>query len=106
LVFGALAAVWIVIYTGFTKQNVETFFGSMMLGKLTFPWRTLFASLFALIFLTIFIQSLMPYYHILGTSKVGEDVLYQSIKSIRTGFLIGTLTTLFMLPLAITLGLM
>ena len=43
---------------------------------------------------------------ILGTDKVGEDVLYQTLKSIRTGLVIGTLTTLIMLPLAITLGIL
>ena len=30
-------------------------------------------------------------YHVLGTDKVGGDVLYQSLKSIRTGVLIGTI---------------
>ena len=45
-------------------------------------------------------------YHILGTDKVGEDVFYQSLKSIRTGLVIGTLTTLVMLPAAILLGIM
>ena len=43
-------------------------------------------------------------YHVLGTDKVGGDVLYQSLKSIRTGVLIGILTTLIMLPVAILLG--
>jgi len=43
-------------------------------------------------------------YHVLGTDKVGQDVLYQAMKSIRTGLLIGTLTTLVMLPLALSLG--
>ncbi|MDH3636958.1 MAG: ABC transporter permease [Gammaproteobacteria bacterium] len=45
-------------------------------------------------------------YHILGTDKVGEDVFYQSLKSVRTGLVIGTLTTLVMLPFAILLGIM
>ena len=45
-------------------------------------------------------------YHLFGTDKVGQDVLYQAVKSIRTGILIGSLTTLVMLPLAITLGAM
>ena len=45
-------------------------------------------------------------YHLLGTDKVGEDVFYQSLKSIRTGLVIGTLTTLVMLPFAILLGIM
>lgn len=44
------------------------------------------------------------HYHVLGTDKVGQDVLYLSLKSIRTGLLIGTLTTLIMLPLALFLG--
>lgn len=45
-----------------------------------------------------------PGTHLLGTDKVGQDVLYLSLKSIRTGLLIGTLTTLVMLPFAIGLG--
>jgi len=43
-------------------------------------------------------------YHVLGTDKVGQDVLYQALKSIRTGLIIGTLTTLVTLPLALFLG--
>ena len=45
-----------------------------------------------------------PGSHLLGTDKVGQDVLYLSLKGIRTGLLIGTLTTLIMLPFAISLG--
>lgn len=45
-----------------------------------------------------------PGTHLLGTDKVGQDVLYLSLKSIRTGLLIGTLTTLVLLPFAIALG--
>jgi peptide/nickel transport system permease protein len=44
-------------------------------------------------------------YHVFGTDKVGQDVLYLSLKAIRTGLLIGTLTTLVTLPLAVLLGL-
>ncbi len=49
--------------------------------------------------------NLAQYYHIFGTDKIGRDVFYEAIKSIRTGLLIGILTTIFMLPLAILLGL-
>ncbi len=48
--------------------------------------------------------ALAPVYHVFGTDKVGQDVLYLSLKSIRTGLLIGSLTTLVMLPLALGLG--
>jgi len=43
---------------------------------------------------------------VLGTDKVGEDVFYQAIKSIRTGLVIGSLTTMIMLPMAIVFGIM
>lgn len=49
---------------------------------------------------------LMFEYHILGTDKVGRDVFYLSIKSIRTGLIIGSLTTLIMLPFALLFGMM
>ena len=43
-------------------------------------------------------------YHVLGTDRAGNDTLYNSIKGVRTGVLIGTLSTLIMMPIAITLG--
>jgi peptide/nickel transport system permease protein len=58
-----------------------------------------------MISITILIQ-LASVYHVLGTDKVGEDVLYQAIKSIRTGLVIGSLTTLIMLPFAILFGIL
>ncbi len=42
--------------------------------------------------------------HLLGTGKIGQDVFYATVKSIRTGLMIGILTTLFMMPLALLLG--
>jgi peptide/nickel transport system permease protein len=49
---------------------------------------------------------LSGYYHVFGTDKVGEDVFYQAVKSIRTGLVLGTLTTLIMLPMAIVFGIL
>ena len=43
-------------------------------------------------------------YHILGTDKTGQDVLYIALKSVRTGLIIGTLTTLIVTPFAILCG--
>jgi peptide/nickel transport system permease protein len=48
--------------------------------------------------------NLAAVYHVFGTDKVGQDVLYLSLKSIRTGLIIGTVTTLVTLPLALLLG--
>ena len=44
-------------------------------------------------------------FHLFGTDKVGQDVFYQTIKSIRTGLVIGLITTLVTLPFALILGL-
>lgn len=43
-------------------------------------------------------------YHVLGTDKTGQDVLFVSLKSIRTGLMIGTLTTFIVTPFAILFG--
>ena len=69
-------------------------------------WRMPIMPLLTLFFLLI-ISSLVlsQHYHILGTDQVGHDVFYQCIKSIRTGLLIGSLTTCFILPCALILGL-
>lgn len=45
-------------------------------------------------------------YHVLGTDKVGNDVFYLALKSVRTSLVIGTVTTLVLLPLGIALGIM
>jgi len=71
-----------------------------------FPAKSMGITLLLLIVLITSMYYLTPEYHIMGTDKVGQDVLYKAIKSIRTGLLIGTLTTLITLPLSIMLGLM
>lgn len=68
------------------------------------PWRVILLTLLVMCLLTGFAIVLAPYYHILGTDKVGEDVFFESLKSIHTGLVIGTLSTLIMLPFAILLG--
>ncbi len=70
------------------------------------PWRTGLITLALMLVLSFVAAELAAKYHILGTDKVGEDVFYQSLKSIRTGLVIGTLTTLVMLPAAVILGIM
>ncbi|CAG1021638.1 Putative peptide transport permease protein [Patescibacteria group bacterium] len=63
-------------------------------------------TMFVLITLSSTLIYLSGFYHVLGTDKVGEDVFYQAVKSIRTGLVIGTLTTLIMLPMAIVFGIL
>ncbi|MBI3756974.1 MAG: ABC transporter permease [Deltaproteobacteria bacterium] len=61
---------------------------------------------FLLVVAVVFAETaaLGPYYHILGTDKTGQDVLYIGLKSVRTGLIIGTLTTLIVTPFAILCG--
>ena len=80
-------------------------------AKQVFSGRSRFAIRgFLIIWLLIFLLAhtaiyLSRYYHVLGTDAVGQDVLFLSLKAIRSSLLIGTLPTLVLLPIAIWLGL-
>jgi len=68
------------------------------------PWHAAVGALGALLLVAGPVAALATGYHVLGTDKVGQDVLYQALKSIRTSLVIGTLTTLMLLPVGIALG--
>ncbi len=70
------------------------------------PWRTILLTAGAVFVLVGLVTNLATHYHVLGTDQVGQDVLWRSVKSIRTGLIVGTLTTLVMLPFAVALGIM
>jgi peptide/nickel transport system permease protein len=90
--FNALAIreTWVAIWSGHTN----------------IPWREMLVTngLLFLVFVPMIVLSAK--YHVLGTDKVGQDVFYLTLKSIRTGLVIGTLTTLIMLPFALLLGIL
>ncbi|MEK7768493.1 MAG: ABC transporter permease, partial [Pseudomonadota bacterium] len=75
-------------------------------GATEIPWNAVLVMLVLILSLLGAALALSIHYHIFGTDKVGQDVFYQSLKSIRTGLVIGTLTTLMMLPFALLLGIM
>ena len=52
------------------------------------------------------VVALMGHYHVFGTDRTGNDVLVHTLKSIRTAFVIGMLSTLATLPVAIVLGIL
>ncbi len=45
-----------------------------------------------------------PRTHLLGTDRIGKDVLLLCLKSIRTGIIVGLVTTLVAIPFALLLG--
>ena len=69
------------------------------------PWHAAGAALAVLLLLAGPMAALSTGYHVLGTDKVGQDVLYLALKSVRTSLVIGTLTTIVLLPVGIGLGL-
>ena len=70
------------------------------------PWSAAYAAIGCLLAVAGPVAALAVDYHVLGTDKVGQDVLYQALKSIRTSLVIGTLTTLVLLPVGIAAGIM
>lgn len=96
-----LILLWISVQT---KHTWEMVVQNVWRGNMGFPWKTVFMMGWGILLLIILIAQLMPYYHILGTNQIGEDVLFQTLKSIRTGLIIGTLTTVITLPFAILFG--
>ena len=73
-------------------------------GETAVPWRTVLVTVGILAAFCFCTAALSANYHVFGTDKVGQDVLYLALKSIRTGLVIGTLTTLVTLPLGVLLG--
>lgn len=71
------------------------------LGKAA--WAMLATSVLLVAILT-FCAAVAGHLHVLGTDKVGQDVLFEALKSIRTDLLFGLLATLLTLPLGVGLG--
>jgi peptide/nickel transport system permease protein len=79
---------------------------AILTGRSELRWRAGLLALAGLGAVAGVLLALAPGYHVFGTDKVGQDVLYLSLKSVRTALLIGTLTTLVLLPVALALGVM
>ncbi|MDH4040895.1 MAG: ABC transporter permease [Gammaproteobacteria bacterium] len=78
----------------------------VLLRGSAYPWYASWLVQAVVICFMVWLVSVSHYYHVLGTDQGGTDVAYQSLKGIRTGVLLGTLSTLVMLPIAVTLGVM
>ncbi|NYT59165.1 ABC transporter permease [Alcaligenaceae bacterium] len=68
------------------------------------PWRPMWLTLSIILLLVCVALSVGADYHVLGTDRTGNDVLWQCLKSVRTALVIGTLTTIAMLPPALIFG--
>jgi peptide/nickel transport system permease protein len=89
---------------GLVLGLVFAYGGKRWLAQRGWPARAMLTAILLISVLIGMTVDLAAQYHVLGTDKVGQDVLYLSLKSIRTGLIIGTVTTLVTLPLALLLG--
>jgi len=105
LVVMVLAAVVVVI--GVTRHSGQPWRAAaqdVWRGETATPWRAALATVLGMCIVGGPIVALTGHYHVFGTDVTGNDVLYQTLKSIRTAFVIGSLATLATLPLAVVLG--
>lgn len=97
----ALLVAWLARSAG---QGWRAQLADVWQGRTAIPWRVAMITLAALGLFAGVITALAMRYHVFGTDVTGNDVLYQTLKSIRTAFVIGALATLATLPLAVVLG--
>jgi peptide/nickel transport system permease protein len=103
IVLTTLVAAWLAQRRG---RGFGEVLSVILRGESGVPWRAMLVTAGLLLLIAGPIVVLSGHYHVLGTDKVGQDVLYETLKSVRTGLVIGTLTTLIMLPFALLLGIM
>ena len=76
----------------------------LLQGQTDLPLRAMVGTVAAMCIVFGPLLALAQHYHVFGTDRTGNDVFYQALKSIRTAFVIGTLSTIATLPLAVGLG--
>src|SRR5271169_2830673 len=103
IVLTMIAAAWL---AGLYKSDFSRMLSSIIHGETGVPWRAMLLTAAVILAVAVPLALLSARYHVMGTDKVGQDVFYEALKSIRTGLVIGTLTTLVMLPFALLLGIM
>jgi peptide/nickel transport system permease protein len=102
----ALSFLLVLLIASRGGESMEAASRSIWRGETRIPWRAMLLAAAGLLALAFVAAALSRGYHVLGTDKVGQDVLYMVLKSIRTGLVIGTLTTLVTLPFGVLLGIM
>lgn len=104
LAFAVLMVVAVASMRGRRSGGWRGALGEMARGETEVPWRAILATATAIAVVIGWLVAIWPYYHPFGTDRTGNDVLYQALKSIRTAVVIGSLSTIATLPLAIALG--
>jgi peptide/nickel transport system permease protein len=85
-------------------QPLGRVYAQFINGHTEWPWRSMALTLTAMVLAITWTVVLSQGYHVFGTDRTGNSVLVFALKSIRTALVIGGLTTLVVLPLALLLG--
>ena len=106
LAFTALAALGAAALLRRTHGGVAGALRDIAADRTELPLRAALATVAVSAMLVGAVLALMGHYHVFGTDRTGNDVLYQAMKSVRTAFVIGTLATVATLPFAVVLGIL
>ncbi len=109
LLLGGVVALLVALGVAFTvarvqRESLATAWRALLRNQTDLPWRAVVVTVLALCAFFGPLLALAQHYHVFGTDRTGNDVFYQALKSIRTAFVIGTLSTIATLPLAVGLG--
>ncbi len=106
IIFIGILMLWSFYYAWRFQVSIIAHIGHFIQGNHETCWRTFWFVAFMILLLCMLSMSLLEYVHVFGTDKVGDDIFYSAIKSIRTAVVIGTVTTLVLLPFAIAFGIL
>jgi peptide/nickel transport system permease protein len=87
-----------------TGQAFSVIVANFKAGQTEWPWRAMALTFSLLVLAITWVVMLSQGYHVFGTDRTGNSVLVFALKSVRTALVIGGLTTLVVLPLALLLG--
>lgn len=87
-----------------SQQSWGDCFKQFRTGQSRWPWRSMALTLSLMLLAGLWLIQLSQVYHVFGTDRTGNSVLLFALKSIRTALVIGSLTTLVILPIALLLG--
>jgi peptide/nickel transport system permease protein len=104
LVVASLVVLLVAAARGRQAGGWRVALAEMARGETEIPWRSVLLAAAVIAMAIGWLAAIWPYYHPFGTDRTGNDVLYQALKSIRTAVVIGSLSTIATLPLAIALG--
>jgi len=109
LAIGIALTVGLVLFASFLlkhrrRVSLRAAWQLLRRGKTSYPLRSVISTVGVLLILCSVIVRLAAAYHVFGTDRVGNDLMYVVLKSLRTALVIGTLSTLVTMPIAVGLG--